>query len=559
MGGCAMKIAVRFLSAALVVAATSVPAAYVFENFNGVSGNAPGSSGWLMPSGVYITNSPAPSFEGGSLYVPVNKVVSNQITCGVATKIWTDFYTIPRPFISDVGTAPAIDTNATALFFVNSDGIWQTISGNGSGGYLTNTCSQVLGVEGAYPTVTQNNVFYHISVLHDYTVTPARWSLFVNDLALATNLYAISTIASQHEWFQVQNFGGSETNICYLDEFLVTNKVPPTIGSTNNVPGTDVPQSVAITYFDTFASPLPVTTNFDSAGGDAVVMQLDVETNQQYILIAGANPTGTMTTAATLNTGAGAVGSISDPSALSGGRTKRFYKVIRVSSVDASVSVTNQTVYGVYKQTRLAGYTQWIGVPLDYGSTENTLAGRLGQDLAQGLVEGDVTSGDTLTIYQGATTHQFYLDDTTHGWVGISGSDPAGIHLTPGMGVMIKSVNGTAGSSIFAGNVPTNASVQLATGYNSIAWPFENAGFSSWNVTGATSNNNSTLASGDILFVWKDGQPYGAKLTSSGWYQNLKTAKTNYSTPLSNISLQAGDGVLYKLQGASGTWAPVAP
>lgn len=523
--------------------------AYVSDNFES-PGQTAGSPpvGWSVDSGVIVSNGGAIKHDAASLYIPILTTVSN--AAGAASsKVWTDFYTIPRPFVSDSGTAPTVDSNATAQFFVNPNGQWVTISGNGSGGLLTNICTTALVDGMTYPTVSQYSTLYHVSVLHDYTAS--NWSLFVNDVPIATNLNFIASDVPAHQWFQVQNLGGNSTNVCWLDDFLVTNRIVASGGGanalTNPVPGTTIPLAVALSYFETLGDPRPAATNFGVAsalGANAVRLQFHPQPNQRYVLVGGASPTLSMSTiSTTLVDAAGTSNYVVDAGALARG-SNYFYKVLTVSQVDNSVAVTNDETYAWYKQDR-ASLNRWYysGVPVTYqGSSNNSLASLAGQQLAMGL-HADLSGNgpDLMTI--GNNIYYLHLSGS---WALLSGATlPEDMLLTPGTGVAIKRQSGAASLnySVLAGTwTNTIGNVALLAGWNSQSWPYD---------TSATEAKCGFPGiSGDMFSVMRGGSPKLAKRYASGWKTFSGNALSASDWP------QAGEGFMY-YSVAGGSWAPI--
>ena len=515
-------------------------AAFVNDGFeSGTLGQAP--AGWGAYTGVIVSNY-APHAGGKALYVPVLGGVTNTVVTGNGNAVWTDFYA--KPVKLTVG-APVIDTTATAQVFVNSNGFWSTLSGDGTGGnYQTNAWTNTLVSGSTYPTVTVNDVWFHVSVMHDYSAH--KWSFYVNDLPIATNLGFIAAGVNESAWFQVQNLGGNVTNAAWVDDFSVTNKInvalaTNTVGATNGISA-----AFATAYFGTVGDPRPTYTNF---GADAVVsptavsLQFKPLPNQQYVLLGGPSPFGAMSAISTVVVDSAATSnSLSDVIALGRG-SNYFYRIAAVSKADGSIQLTNSDVYVWYKQDR-STQNRWYysGVPVVYESAGmSSLTNQAGQQLAMGL-HGDTSGNAPDLLVIGNDT--YYLNPSGV-WALLSGTtQPGNVNLTPGLGASIKRQSGASAVdySVLAGTW-TNAvgTISLSVGWNSLAWPFD---------TAATAGNcGFPGATGDMFSVMRNGNPKMAKKYGTGWKTLLGTSLSSSDWP------QAGEGFMYYSSGAA-SWTP---
>ena len=191
-----------------------------------------------------------------SAVVPMVANLSNVVSVGtVGTNVWSDFWTVPRFYVSDSGVGPAADTNATAMFYIASNGYWTVVSGpNGS---VTNVITtNAWGT--AVAKLNEATNWIHVSVYHDYGAK--KWSLFVNDTPLATNLSFINSTIANYQWFNMQNGGGDSA---WIDDVTITNKVPYTLATDFNHDG--MIDAWAWMYFGTFFP--PVNSSAAAPGG----------------------------------------------------------------------------------------------------------------------------------------------------------------------------------------------------------------------------------------------------------------------------------------------------
>ena len=536
---------------------------YLSDDFSGrTEGQSPDPSlGWGVASGVIVTNH-LPHSSANALFVPVLSGATNNF--GISTnngQVWTDFYTKPIRLST---SSPAVDTNATAQVFVNSNGIWCTLSGAGDGETVyTNTWASILTGVGTYPTVEVASTWRHVSVLHDYAASRRKWSLFVDDKLLATNLGFIANVQSgsltNYSWFQVQNLGGDPSNVVWVDDFVVTNKIPSTasgtLGATNAIGTTNgIPPAYALNYFGISGDPRPVSTNFGLAtniGPTAVSLQFHAQPYQQYVLIGGQSPLGAMSTISTvLVDAAGTSNFVADAGALSGSRSNYFYKILTVSTVDGTVVFTNSETYAWYRQDRpVMNRWYYSGIPVSYEvSSNNTLASLAGQQLAQGLSGSDNDAvADRLMV--GSDT--FYLT-LSGNWEDVNAGtvSPGTITLKPGTGVSIyrKAGSSSLNKAIVSG-LWTNSitAISLRHGWNKLIWPYD---------TVATSNNCKFPNTNGDKYIVQRGANGGTVL---GAYNGSVWLKANGTSLQATDWPQAGDGFMYYNTAADGakSWSPV--
>ena len=544
-----MKNKSRFLVAgALAILCAAVTAnAYVSDNFNSGVGYPPDVvRGWVSQSGVIVSNSsPITPTSAGSLYIPIFSTVSNTSPVSGVLRVWTDFYTVPRPFVSDSSSSPAIDTNATAQFFVNSNGMWVTISGDGGAGILTNVCTNVLVSSiGDYPTVTSYSVFYHVSVLHDYA--SSNWSLFVNDKPIATNLNFIASGVSTHEWFQVQNLGGSSNNVCWLDDFLITNKMA-TSGSgntiTNVVPGTTIPVADALAGFGTLQDPRKTNQTIGVSGSGVALTFGGGAGNGNYVMYGTPN----VDLSSLVSNGVVSGNTFTNNSVLDGTTDRYFFKLLTVAQ-DGSVVFTNNETYAAFRQSRAPNTYSIMGVPVLYGDpTNGTMAGRMGTELKNGLSNGDV-----LTIVTNGAAYVYTMNGG--GWSSTDDADGSK-QWSPGVGMVLKrTALGIPTSSYFAGFKITN-SVQVAITNNSwayLAWPHNDKVFSGngSNVLGFVATTD------DYIFIQTNGTAnfISARFKGTTWKRGATGAGADLA-----LTIRPGDGIIYKTTGSPKQFISVGP
>lgn len=557
-----MKHTVNILSvaAAFILGIPTIVSALVYDGFETYTLNQfPAGGKWIGAPEIRVTNSPC-QYGVKSLVIPTSKTVSN-VTASGEELVWTDFWTIPRLYRSETDPIPPIDPEATAQFYVNSNGLWTVISGDGQNGTNVTTLRGILGSAAGvvYPTVTENNVYYHVSVLNDYVAN--RWSFFVNNIPLATNLWPIASGVTSHGYFGIQNLGGYATNVCWLDEFSVTNRVPLVIGSTNFVPGTTIPQSIAFAYFGTLGDPRATATNSSTLGMAGVNLDLGnvVDDGRTYVFLGSTQPN---LSGLSFNSEA-----VNGEFALAGLMTNNyryFGRIITISS-NGLVAVTNDNVIAIYKQVRQANRYYITGVPVLPLGGDNTLAGPAGQQLASGLA-----LGDHLTVYRDGAAKIFDIIEGPFGntWAGRYDPEtqltasPGDIILSAGEGVLIQTTATAANTNtIFVGTVQTNAVSFAMTpnSWNILAWPYDSGGYLGASI-GGTKISDPTISgytNGDYAVIQQANSvsPIQTRYVSPGnWRQFFNTTT---GPILDTMLLQNGDGMMYHAPAASrATWTP---
>lgn len=508
---------VAFLASIMLAEATFTPQ---YQPFAGSEGGTPDAlTTWTYGSCLNTNVSPVATNQASSwaLSVPVFNSATNTVDA-IDGKVWTDFWTVPVKYSADF--SPAIDTNATAQVYMNAQTNWVALSGDGFGGYRTNVLTAV--------TTPDANGYYQVNIMSDYTLK--TYSLSVNNSCIGADLPFICTNAGAGRWFIVQNMGG--TTPCFMDEYRFSTNIAGIL--TNTIPGGGLSEYDALAYFNTPA-PRPVATNATITGTD-VAWKFRVDGEGESIVLGGTT-TNTMTTSnGVLNASGEFTGDIAG--------SKYFYRIVRRSSEDPSVTITNAEIYAAYKQNRAQRVSYIVGTPVDPLDGDRTLGGPLGRQLASGL-----SLNDEITVYSSGTGSTYPLD-ANGAWVGASG-----VTLAPGQGVKITRLSGGgATSSIIAGTLPTNSitPISLAMGPNAVAWPYETsgslAGFE--NLTGANG-----YALGDYILVQTNSTQIllGYFVGEGVWKENITPGVGNVFNP----TLKAGDGmIIYRTGAGTPTWGP---
>jgi hypothetical protein len=259
---------------------------------------------------------------------------------------------------------------------------------------------------------------------------------------------------------------------------------------------------------------------------------------------------------AIVNSGAGVA---SYTNYLAGSTNRFFYKLMTVSSNNASV-VTNEETYAAYKQSREQANYYWVGIPVDYGAS-NSLDSTLGQHLARGLNRGtSLAIADTLKVFS-PTEQMAYLH--TDGKWRYNGGDVATNRIARGQAVLIQKRAITSsdgyGNSVFVGLALGNNTntVAIKPGWNLLCWP-EDISNNVWNLSSANGSDAFPSEADRIWLPSRNGKPAKQlRLWSTmGWQFEPRTG-TAPSNDAVWAYLQPGEGFFYTNSGASDlTWQP---
>jgi hypothetical protein len=573
--------------AGVIISATAFAGDYVakdtFPDANGTPLN--NLRQWKTTgASVMVTNNAA--------IIPVLNALTNVVETGLTdkTNVWTEFLTVARPFQPGVELAPDLDTNATAQFFVHSNGSWAVISRDGGGNLTTNIYGDNL--YGSSITNRNDGVTpTRVSVLHNYGAR--QWSLFIAGMPVVTNCGFINTNEASYKWLSVQSLGGDVSNRTLLDDVLITNAVP--LALTNDYNSNGLRDAWELMYYGnlnsglTAAQSLPdgwtvaqksaagldpsitmpvdaVTYAFGSsnagiaavgrtnATATAVTLDIVTEANRSNTVLGATGPNGPWTSLGSFYTGSGGTNEFND--ATGTGRGSWYFYAV-ASTLDL-LTVTNPVKSVFYNHpVNITGTNEYlVGIPIDYGSN-NTLDSTLGAQLAAGLPGGvDQTEASTLTVYNPTKTYWLQDDGT---WM--DGAVPATDAIPLGRGVRITRIPGVGwdgASSILLSGVANTSNVTLSIGaqWNLLAWDQHETN-KVWSTgTGGTGDNDTLLA--DHVWLYKNGQYKHLRLWVDGTWHFEPNFKEEGQLLPGNTSWGTkypGQAFFYYSQGVR-TWNP---
>ncbi len=588
--------------AGILFAGTAL-AGYVRESFETQgNGTPPGGSWTVSDSSVMVTTMVDVARSGTNvLVVPIGKIVTNtvSVSAGVSNVVWTDFWTVPRP----IGEVPDLDTNATAQFFLSTNGYWTVYSG--SGGTTTNVYTGDVYGTGLVAVANTGTNWCHVSVCQNYS--NKLWHLFVDGAPIATNLGFINQSVSNYEWFVVQNRDSdSSSNMTLLDDVLITNAVPESLiadkssGTNNNLrdawelmyyghlySGVNSSSSSVVRadgwtlaqLADGRLPPVnpPVLVEYLFGGSTQSILSATASNNNIRLTLATVpdrtntvlrttDPNGGYAPRVTFYTGASGDSNSwtdTDFTLSDGGRV--FYRV--ASSVPGtSIVRTNDQIFALYKQFRVQALSSnryyAVGIPVNYGAS-NALNSTLGHDLATGLRGNSTkTYADELQLYN--PPRRFYLNGSGS-WRNWDNTE-ATATIGAGEGILIRTKGSTEvgtwtsgySSSVFAGNKVTNAIVvaSVSNSWNLLSWPFDNTTMNWTNALSPAGHGTLIVTNADAIWLLENGK-FTARmiLKPDGWYYDFP----NGGTQVTAHAFNPGQGFFYHNKGSNFNWTAVAP
>jgi|GEM_PF-1683245 len=230
-------VLIGLLALSLSAESATVPFTDDFESYTNQTPLSGGLNGWyatatncIVQTNVSYTN------YGGSkaAQIPIDVTLSNRLTGVAATSIWMRFYsravffngsTNGSDFAATNGARPVVDTNLSAMFYINTAGYFVVHNGPPDPD-PTNSAKwvQILkNADGSDATKIVDGAWTRVEVLLDYPNT--NWSLYANGAKLTNNLAFINSANASFSSFDTYN-GGSTT---FLDNVYITPSMTLTI------------------------------------------------------------------------------------------------------------------------------------------------------------------------------------------------------------------------------------------------------------------------------------------------------------------------------------------
>jgi len=212
--------------------AANVPFVDDFESYTNQAPLINGLNGWYASDVTCIaqTNVSYTNYGGTkSAQIPIDITLSNRLTGVGVTSIWMRFYSRPvffdgstngSDFAVTNGIQPVVDTNLSAMFFINTSGYFVVHNGpvdpadnpTNSTKWVTVTTN----ADGTDAAQIVTGAWTRVEVLLDYPNT--NWALYANGTKLTNNLAFINDANVSFTSFDTYS-GGSTT---FLDNVYIT-------------------------------------------------------------------------------------------------------------------------------------------------------------------------------------------------------------------------------------------------------------------------------------------------------------------------------------------------
>ncbi len=198
----------------------------------GYTNNMPlisGAGGWyadsieaIVQNAIYSTRASQvfPASEMAAM-VPVDVTLSNRFQNVPVTNIWIQMDV--RPVRYDGDEDPAVDTNVTTMFFLNSNGFFTVQNSDDIDVPVWHELSNT--VNGVAEKIEIDS-WVRINIHQNYTTK--KWALFADYQLLTNNIHFVNNTIANFKGFDLYNGGGATT---FLDNVTVTYANPPDLGT----------------------------------------------------------------------------------------------------------------------------------------------------------------------------------------------------------------------------------------------------------------------------------------------------------------------------------------
>ena len=352
---------------------------------------------------------------------------------------------------------------------------------------------------------------------------------------------------------------GGDNDGVFLDNVSVT---------TGDSDGDGIPDSIeAMCGTDpaNAASAMKITS-IDPTNAANLTLQFGVGSNRTVSILAADSPTGTTHVVMSItNTAAFTNFSWTEIGAITTSPMRRFYTLVSVSD---GGTYTNTEEWAMYVQPRVSNRWVMAGMPVDFDTGSNTLAGTLGAQLTRGVQHGDEGSGDLVYLLEemGSSTNFLKHWSPIGTTVWYANNLPTNTTIYPWTGFWVqKRTTSPSANAVYTGRARTNLvyEVPITNGWNFLAWPCRTDRKESDNSSGSIFGTNNFgwgfLQSGGIgntiatnadtmLLVQGNSWKRYYLLSNGRWWDYLKGGYADFT-------MQTGQGFYYFRRGTTGfTW-----
>ncbi len=196
-----------------------------FESFTNGTPLVNGTNGWYGSSSNIIVQTNTVYSGTNAAKIPVDCTLSNRCIAGAFSNVWTEMYS--RMTLYDGIPPPALDTNATAMFYVNSSGYIVVQNGTPTNWVVVSNM-----VDGTAATVISATNWSHLYVYQNFT--KKTWAVFLNYDLMKVNIGFVDTNISNLSDFDL--YSGNSTT--FLDNVSIITSNPPDLydHATNWIP-----------------------------------------------------------------------------------------------------------------------------------------------------------------------------------------------------------------------------------------------------------------------------------------------------------------------------------
>ncbi|MBU4429020.1 MAG: VCBS repeat-containing protein [Verrucomicrobia bacterium] len=187
----------------------SVPFSDDFESYTNGTPLVDGTNGWYGSDAIIVVQTQTVYSGTQAAEIPLDCTLSNRCVDATPTNIWSQ---MDVRLVRYNGTnAITIDTNATVLFYVNSNGYFTVHDGPPTNWVVVSNMAS-----GAAAPIITNTDWVQLRVLLDYT--NRTWSLYMSTNLMKENIGFVNSNASTLNGFDLYNGG---LNTAFLDNVSV--------------------------------------------------------------------------------------------------------------------------------------------------------------------------------------------------------------------------------------------------------------------------------------------------------------------------------------------------
>lgn len=212
----------------------TIPFSDDFEQYTNLTPLVSGINGWYGSSTGIIAQQSVKSNGLQAAMIPVDCTLSNPFVVGVPgnVRVTMDLRLVRSDYAET--NFPAVDTNSTFMFYVDTNGHFVVCSGSGT----TSTWNMVSNAVGGGEFVVTNDTWTHVVMYLDYR--HRNWKLKANNVLITNRIGFATQQTNGFRGFDVYN-GNSATSyvdnvtVAWWDRFKVNGVLDHLISSVNGI------------------------------------------------------------------------------------------------------------------------------------------------------------------------------------------------------------------------------------------------------------------------------------------------------------------------------------